>query len=94
MKKLLLTILIVLFLATPVYALTVTMIGHTFHGSYVATQAQIAPMSRLQVQAALGPPDKSYGFCDVWIKHDQIYVGYYDIMGQPTSVVLLPVTYW
>ena len=99
MKKLFAAIVIVFFLvgsaSALTSALTVTYVGvSAFGGSYIATQAQIEPMSRADVVGVLSTPTKSYGYCDVWVKHDQIYIAYYDVFGNPVSVVILPPTSW
>ena len=95
MKKLFVAIVIVFFLVAPASALTVTYVGvNAWGGSYIATQAQIEPMSRADVVGVLSTPTKSYGYCDVWVKHDQIYIAYYDVFGNPVSVVILPPTSW
>ena len=97
MKKKIVSIvfLLVMFLTSISYALTVTYIGvNAFGGSYIAMQTQIPDMNRSDVIKILGAPTKSYGYMDVWVNHDQVYLGYYDIMGDPVSVVILPVTSW
>jgi hypothetical protein len=75
--------------------LTVSFMGVSpYGGMYTSFVAQMQPMTRDDVRIALGTPTRIYGYADVWLGDDQIYIGYYNWLAQPVAVMILPVTSW
>jgi hypothetical protein len=98
MKKLIAAIITTLVLTASAWAqpnLTVTYIGiSAWGGSYPAYVAQVPPMTRAEVVATLGAPTRVYGYLDIWVGFDMVYLGYYNFLEQPVAIVILPVTSW
>jgi len=100
MKKKLITLLLGLSILVASTAFAVTtmkvmfMSISPFGGAYAANSVEMPTMDRPTLQGALGFPTRSYGYCDVWTGFDQIYVAYYDVYGNTTTALILPVTSW
>ena len=95
MKKLILITALFFIMATVTYAMTVSYITTSnWGGAYTVNQITMEDISRDDMTVILGTPDKEYGYCDIWNSDDQIYIAYFDAYGNPTTVVILPVTSW
>ena len=96
MKKLLAAIVISLMLVSAAYAdiKVMFMSVSPWGGAHISYAASIPDMSKADVRAVLGDPWREYGYLDAWLGGDQIYLMYYDLMHQPTTVIILPVTSW
>ena len=96
MKKILAIIFTCLFITTSAYAdiKVMFMSISPWGGAYPSYSVTMPDMSKADVRLALGNPWRDYAYSDVWLGGDQIYIMYYDVMHQPTTVVILPVTSW
>jgi hypothetical protein len=96
MKKLLAIIFISLVLVSTSYAdiKVLFMNISPWGGASITYSASIPDMTKLEVRNILGSPWREYGYLDTWLGGDQVYLMYYDIMQQPTTVIILPVTSW
>ena len=101
-KSCTLTILVILTLVTSSFAgilgdpgTAIDFIGiSSFGGSYAAERVMMDPISRSDVNAALGFPVVSYGYSELYSNGDQFYIVYYDVAQNTRTVVILPVTSW
>ena len=95
MKKLILITALFFILTISAYAMTVSYITTSnWGGAYTVNQITMDDISRDNLTTILDDPAKSYGYCDIWNNDDQIYIAYFDAYGNPTTVVILPVTSW
>ncbi len=96
MKKLLAIIFISLFLISNCYAdiKVLFMNISPWGGASITYASSIPDMTKAEVRSILGNPWREYGYLDAWLGGDQVYLMYYNIMQQPTTVIILPVTSW
>jgi len=96
MKKLLAIIFTCLFITTSSYAdiKVLFMNISPWGGASITYSASVPDMTKVEVRGILGDPWREYGYLDAWLGGDQVYLMYYNIMQQPTTVIILPVTSW